>query len=82
MADKPAAPQEPADTYHRHGDLDPSGWEEQNTVTDRPNDLEIGGKAPANSTFGDRAKTTTKQVEPSAVEDKSIKRSVTKRRQA
>jgi hypothetical protein len=66
--------QEPADTYHRHGDLDPSGWEEQPTVTGRPNDT-----AGENSTFAERAKAAkkaaTKAVESDEAEDKSVRSS-------
>lgn len=86
MADKKSdAPQEPADTYHRHGQADPSGWDEQPTVTGRPNDLGSVTPEPAlpNSTFGDRAKaagsTDTKAVAADDVEDKSLKRSFRKK---
>jgi hypothetical protein len=82
MADKKEdVPQEPADTYHRHGELDPSGWEEQPVVTDRPNDI-----AGSNSTFAERAKaaktTDTKAVERDDAENKSVRSSQTSKKAA
>ena len=79
MADKQ---QEPADTYHRHGDLDPSKWDEQETVTARPNDLGSVTNEPAlaNSTLASRAKKkpATKAIKGDDVENKSLKRSASK----
>ena len=39
-----------ADTYHRHGDPDPSKWSGAESVTGRPADV-----PPTNSTLADRA---------------------------
>lgn len=40
-----------AETYHRHGELDSSKWDEAQAVTDREPDT-----APENSSFASRAK--------------------------
>lgn len=40
-----------ADTLHRHGDPDPSNWDEAQAVTGRPQD-----QPEANTTFAERAK--------------------------
>lgn len=58
-----------ADTYHRHGDLDPSKWDEAVAVTGREAD-----PVPQNSTFADRAKARggNKAVQPSDAEAKSL----------
>lgn len=40
-----------AETYHRHGDPDPSQWDKAEAVTGRESDT-----APANTSFADRAK--------------------------
>lgn len=56
-----------ADTYHRHGDPDPSKWDVQQAVTDRPNDTPLDDdKAPAeyavpNSTMATRAAERAKE---------------------
>lgn len=72
MADTPT--QEPADTYNRHGEPDPSRWEESPTVTHRPNDL-VKEKV-SNTTFAERAKSMpaaeTKVVESDETEDKAV----------
>lgn len=52
-----------ADTYHRHGEADPTGWVEAEAVTDREADA-----VPDNTTFADRAKAgaaENKQVQSS-----------------
>lgn len=61
---------------HRHGDPDPSKWDEQQVVTDRPQDEPV-----ANSTFADRAKArkpAAKAVKSDEVEDKATKPAATK----
>jgi hypothetical protein len=70
-----------ADLYHRHGTADPSQWDEAPTVTDRPNDTPLRGEdkpAVPNSTFGERAKATAKQVDSAVAEDKAVGSSETK----
>lgn len=68
-----------ADLYHRHGS-DPGDWEEQPTVTGRPNDTPLRGEdkpAVPNSTFGQRAKSQAaneKAVAPDDTENKSVQR--------
>lgn len=63
-----------ADLYHRH-EPDPSGWEEAEAVTDRPNDTPPGSQV-SNSTFADRAKATgqaeMKVVEATDAENKAV----------
>lgn len=57
-----------ADTYHRHGDPDPSKWDEADAVTGREAD-----PVPTNTSFADRAKAGTaenKQVQ--SAEAKSL----------
>ncbi len=69
-----------AETYHRHGDPDPSNWDEAKAVTGRPAD-----KPGDNTTFAGRAKAAgkasnaSKQVDGSATEDKSVSSAATKR---
>lgn len=65
----------PADTLHRHGDPDPSEWQEAEAVTGRPND-----EASPNSTMADRAK-ARKQVDKDSdvVEDKAITKAPAKK---
>lgn len=48
------------ETYHRHGDLDPSQWDEAEAVTGRESKV-----APRNSSFADRAKGQNKAVQSS-----------------
>lgn len=75
-----------AETYHRHGGPDPSKWDEQPTVTDRPNDTPMRGEetyAVPNSTFGSRAKssgTSAKAVESDEAENKAVGRRRAKRK--
>lgn len=75
-----------ADLYHRHGDPDPSKWNEAESVTDRPNDTPLedvpapSNYAVPNSTFADRAKAekaAAKQV--TQAEDKAVTTARTKR---
>lgn len=71
---------EHTDTYHRHGDPDPSKWDEGESVTDRPNDTPLRGvdePAVPNSTLASRAKARkvgAKQVDKDedAVENKAV----------
>lgn len=62
------------------GELDTSKWEEQPTVTGRPNDTPQTEQKPAlpNSTFGSRKKATStssaKAVKESDTEDKAVGR--------
>lgn len=61
MADEksPNEATEHADLYHRHGEADPEGWEEQEAVTGRENDTPLRGEdtpAVPNSTLASRAK--------------------------
>lgn len=51
----------------RHGDLDPSIWDEQKAVTGRP-----GDPSPANSTFAGRKKAGRKAVPPAEAENKAV----------
>lgn len=71
-----------AETYHRHGDPDPSKWEEAQAVTDRPNDLEPGSTV-HNSTLAERAKANkakpaAKVVDEDAAENKAVQSSEAK----
>lgn len=84
-----AAAENTSDTFQRHGDPDPSKWEEQPTVTGRPNDTPIDDPQPAplggNTTFADRAKaqtTTAKQVDAEQAEDKAVTSAATKSKRA
>ena len=52
----------------RHGEPDPTGWDEQPAVTDRPVD-----EAPANSTFADRAAARGVGKRIAEAEDKKVK---------
>lgn len=49
-----------AETYHRHGDPDPSQWDEAVAVTGREADA-----VPSNTTFADRARGQNKAVQSS-----------------
>lgn len=72
-----------ADTYHRHGDPDPSQWQEAEAVTDRPPDTPQRGEdsyAVPNSTFADRAKAAAKAVASGDAEDKAVSSASTKTR--
>lgn len=70
-----------AETYHRHGEADPSNWDEAEAVTGRKPDT-----APTNTTFAERAKAgaaENKQVQSAEAkaDDKPPKRS-TRRKSA
>ena len=61
-----------AETFHRHGDPDPSNWDEAQAVTGRPAD-----EPTSNSTLAERAtarKGDAKQVDADEVEDKAVKK--------
>jgi hypothetical protein len=58
MPDQRGPATELADTFHRHGEPDPSKWDEQEAVTGRPNDTPLRGEdepAVPNSTLAERA---------------------------
>jgi hypothetical protein len=59
--DEVTPPEEKDRGLHRHGDLDPSKWDEQKAVTGRPNDTPAD-----NSTFSSRS---SNKPEPVVVED-------------
>lgn len=67
------------DLYQRHGDADPSNWDEQTAVTARPNDTPLRGvdkPAVPNSSFADRAKARaagSKAVDSADAENKAVK---------
>ena len=73
-----------AETLHRHG-TDAGEWDDQPTVTERPNDTPLRGEdtpAVPNSTFGTRAKSATTAVESDDAENKAVgrRRAGTKRK--
>ena len=68
MAEDIAAPSDKQTT----GEIDPSTWDEEKAVTDRPNDLVDG--TVTNSTLADRAKARAKVIEKAEVEDKAVTR--------
>lgn len=72
MANTDQATQEPADTFQRHGDLDPSKWDEARTVTGRANDTPITEQEPAvpNTSFRDRAQ--NRMVSSDQTDSKSL----------
>ena len=61
----------------RHGEPDPTGWDEQPAVTDRPVD-----EAPANSTFADRAAARGVGKRIAEAEDKKVAAPARKARKA
>lgn len=61
----------------RHGEPDPTGWDEQPAVTDRPADA-----APANSTFADRAAARGVGKRIAEAEDKKVAAPARKARKA
>lgn len=74
MADRKEATTH-ADLYQRHGDPDPSKWDEAEAVNGRPSDV-----AGPNSTLASRARERAgvKQVDASEVEDKAVTAAATK----
>lgn len=63
---------------HLAGPLDPDGWDEQETVTGRPQD-----EPNQNTTFGERAKAakvTSKKVPAGQAENKAVTTAKSKRR--
>jgi len=88
VAEKKNEEEVPPGTERGIGELDTSGWEEQQAVTDRPNDTPLTGDikpAVPNSTFAERAKaatkTTAKAVDSGDTENKAVRssRATTKR---
>lgn len=73
-----------AETFHRHGEPDPSKWQEAEAVTDRPNDTPLRGDdvyAVPNTTMADRRKARdVKQVKSEDVEDKAVKKKATRKK--
>ncbi len=62
---------------HRHGEADPSQWDEQEAVTGRP-----GHEPEANSTFADRAAARGVGKRIAEAEDKKVKAPARKARKA